>query len=144
MGLENYIQKLKPNKNKKDLIPLIISILNCEEVLVEKSENLELVKNELKNFLNTLFIVIKSNNVNIKSETKELDLDYWKDNIKDYRSQNPNMNKDVFFYSIRNTLKYLILEINNKIHLTAHLLEMVIKTFLFIDFLELSLDDILN
>jgi hypothetical protein len=145
MELKNYIQELKIVKDSNHLLSLTHAILKNEEILIENYTNIEIVKIELRNLLNQSFFLIKEHKIEINnSEVKDLDLDYWKDNIASFKSKNPDMNREVYLYSIRNSLKYLIETKKTKNLFKAHLFEIIIKTFLFIDFLDLSIDKILE
>ena len=145
MEIKKIVEEIKIEKNKETLLNLTQSILKIEETLVENFSNTDKVKENLKNLLYNCFYFIKENKIEINNEEiKDLDLDFWKENITFFKSKNPNMSTDIYLYSIRNSLMFLLDIKKEKILQKAYSLELVIKTFLFIDFLNLSIDSILG
>jgi hypothetical protein len=146
MELKNYIAKLKNNTDKEAiLLSLTVAILEAEEVLIEQYVNTPKVIEVLKNILRVSFSYCKENKIEVNNDkTKDLDLDYWKNNIQIFKTKSININKDIFFYSIRNSLMFLIKEKKEKLLQKAYIFEIIIKTFLFIDFLNLSIDVLLS
>ena len=144
MEIKKIIEEIKIEKNKETLLSLTQSILKIEETLVENFSNTDKIKEDLKSLLYNCFYFIKENKIEINNEeVKDLDLDFWKDNITFFKSKNPNMSTDIYLYSIRNSLMFLLDIKKEKVLQKAYSLELVIKTFLFIDFLNLSIDSIL-
>lgn len=141
MELKTYISNIKVEKN--NLYNLVIAILKTEETLTEKESDIDLVLKNLSLLLKKAFQYVKEYKIEISNKNPDLDLDNWKNNIHMYKVKNPNMNKDVFLYSIRNSLMYLLEVERNKTLQKAYIFEIIIKTFLFINFLNLSIDSLL-
>ena len=146
MELKRYIdEKIKIEKGKNLFETLTISILNLEEALVEKRENSSLVKAVFINTLYDCFSLIKDLKIEINnSELQEVDLDYWKNNIHVFKSRINDPNIEVYLYSIRNSLKYLLQKKKDKQYSKAYLFEIIIKLFLSIDFYGFSINKLLE
>lgn len=145
MNLTNYTNIIKQKKGMDNLHCLVYSILKLEETLIEAANNIEKTTIDLQEVLFCSFLFIKENKIEITNEKiKDLDLNYWKDNINIFKSVNPNMSVDVYLYSIRNSVLYLQTYKKDKILSKAYIFEVIIKTFLLIDFLNLSIDSLLK
>jgi hypothetical protein len=145
MELKSILEAMKLEKGRDNLQALTLSILKGEEMLIENHANTEGIINSFKSILMDAFAFIKENKIEINdSKVNDLDLDYWKNNIGLYKTKNPDMTKDVYLYSIRNSLKYLLDTRKDKTLQKAHIFEIVIKTFLFIDFINFSIDSVLK
>jgi len=143
MELKKFLDKAKVIKTKNILLALTSSILQLEENLIEISSSEKLI-NQLGEVLKDIFIFIGENKIEINNkELKDLDLDHWKDDIRTYKPVHPGMSTDVYLYSMRNALKHLLDEKDIKL-IKVYSFELAIKTFLFIDFLDLSIDTILE
>jgi hypothetical protein len=143
MELKKYIESLKLEKGKDNIHNLSLNILKLEEIIVESATHEKLVQG-VGDLLEASFLFVKENKIEVNNEVQDLDLDYWKNNISIYKSKNPSMSKDVYLYSIRNSLRYLLEHKKDKILLKAYIFEIIIKTFLFIDYLNLSINSILE
>jgi hypothetical protein len=145
MELKKFIEKIKVNKSKNSLIDLTYDILTLEELMIESSEPVKEI-NQLGNVLKSSFMLIFENKVEINhKEIPDLDLEHWKNSIKKYKVKNA-ISKDVYLYTLRNSLKNLIksCETKDDLSIKIYLFELIIKTFLYIDYLDLSIDTILE
>lgn len=145
MELKKILDKLKTSKTKSSLLELSYEILKLEELLIE---NADFSKNitQLGDVMYQIFLCLIDNRVDINSTTNpDLDLDHWKNNIKKYRLKN-KVSNDIYLYTIRNTLKNLIRasQDNSEYYVKVHLFELMIKTFLYVDYVDLSIDAILE
>lgn len=113
-------------------------------MLIEKHADTKGIIASFKAILLDAFAYIKEHKIEINSEVNDLDLDYWKNNVSLFRSKSPDMSTDVFLYSIRTSLRYLLELKKDKNLQKAHIFEIVIKSFLFIDFKNLSIDSVLK
>lgn len=144
MELRSILEKIKLEKGKDNLLSLTLTILKTEEMFVEKHANTEVIIAGFRAILMDAFTYIKENKIEINNEISDLDLDFWKNNVTLFRSKNPDMSTDVYLYSIRNSLRYLLETKKEKSLQKAHIFEIVIKSFLFIDFKNLSIDSVLK
>jgi hypothetical protein len=137
------MEKIKAEKGKDNLMALALSILKLEETLIEKASDTNAVITSVKEMLDQSFLYTRDNKIEINNTVQDLDLDYWKNNIHIFKTKNPDMNKDVYLYSIRNSLKFLLEIKKDKALQKAYIFEIIIKTFLFIDFLNFSIEAII-
>lgn len=146
MELKTFNEKTKSIKEKNSLLQLTLSILTLEETLTEVDNKVELIKH-LGTVLKFSFIVVNENKIDINNkDVMDLDLDNWKNNIKRYKMHN-QVTKDSYLYTLRNSLKKLIQLLNDdkeSSFVKVHIFEIIIKTFLYIDYLNLSIDTILE
>lgn len=145
MDLKKFLEKVKLNKIKNSLLALTYDILKLEEVLVESTEKEKEIKH-LGDILQSAFIIVSENKIEINNKVElDLDLDNWKNNIKKYKITH-NISKEVYLYALRDSLKNLIKAIDNKneVDIKTFIFELIIKTFLYIDFENLSIDHILE
>jgi hypothetical protein len=142
MELKKFLDKVKHLKGKNTNTLLTVSILKLEENIVETGDNVLLI-HQLGDVLQYAFVSVLEHKLAINNESvPDLDLDNWKNNVQHYRILNPLMNKDVFLYSLRNSLRYILEGDEDTIRI--FLFELIIKSFLYIDFLHLSIDAILE
>lgn len=145
MEIKKIVEEIKLDKSKDTLLVLTQSILKIEETLIESFSDTDKIKENVKNLLYNCFYYVKENKIEINNpEVNDLDLDYWKNNITFFKSKNPNMSTDIYLYSIRNSLMFLLDIKKDKVFQKAYCLELIIKSFLFIDFMNLSIDSILG
>ncbi len=141
MELKTFFEKAKLVKDKNVLLTLTHTILKLEEHLIE-GINEEFTIDQLGDVLKVAFIIVGENKIDINNSVVDLDLDNWKNSIRVYRIKNA-ITKDVFLYTLRNSLKNLI-EAKDANFTKLYIFEIIIKTFLYIDFLGLSIDTILE
>lgn len=145
MELKKFIEKLKNIKSKTILLDLIYEILRLEELLIENSDITKNIK-QLGEVLYQSLLLTVDNKIDINDKNnKDLDLDHWKNNLSKYRLIN-KVEKEIYLYTMRNTLKNLIpvLDTKDELSIKVYIFELIIKTFLYIDYLDLSIDAILE
>lgn len=145
MELKKFIEKVKTCKTKSSLLDLTYDILLLEELIVESSDIPKEIE-QLGTVLKSAFVIIVENKIDVNNKDyPDLDLDNWKNSIKKYKLKN-SVSKDIYLYTLRNSLKNLIqaMEVKNEVSIKTFIFELIIKTFLYIDFLDLSIDSIME
>jgi hypothetical protein len=145
MELKKFIEKVKTIKTKNSLLDLAYDILLLEELIVESAVPTKEI-NQLGDVLKSSFVIVSENKIEINNkENPDLDLDNWKNSIGKYRLTNP-VSKEVYLYTLRNSLKNLMKSIEDKdeVSIKVFIFELIIKTFLYIDYLDFSIDSILE
>ena len=139
------VKSLKTNEKENIKNAMVLSVFKLEEILAEEGANTEKIVDQLGEVLTTSFSFANERGIEINNpEVEELDLDHWKDNIMSYKENTSDIvNAHVYLYTLRNALRYLIDE-KDAINTKGYFFEIIIKTFLFINFLNLSIDSILN
>lgn len=146
MELKKFIERIKNIKSKTTLLDLVYETLKLEELLIENAGDTSRHIKQLGEVLYQSFLLTVESKIDINDKNnKDLDLDNWKNNLKKYKLVN-KVEKEIYLYTIRNTLKNLIPVIDTKDELSikVYLFELIIKTFLYIDYLDLSIDTILE
>ncbi|MEO6305067.1 MAG: hypothetical protein ABIP51_18055 [Bacteroidia bacterium] len=129
------------DKKRDSLLSLTSNILKSEEIFIEYPTEIKNFKKSLRNILDSCFTLLKKSKTKVEEDS--INLEMLKTNIKDYTCDNPDMDSEVYFYAMRNSLKLLIENYENKIDLKSNLFEVIMTVFLFIDFLKYSIDEIL-
>lgn len=141
MELKKFAEKVKTVKYKNTVLSLTLNVLKLEEVFEEK-EFTEKIINYLGEILKDSFALVNENKIPINNkEMPDFDLDNWKDSVKLYKKKMPAIpNARTYLYVMRSSLKNILDEKDIKIYL----FDLIIKTFLFIDTLNLSIDSVLE
>lgn len=139
MVIKTYIKDLVIPKKENLLNNLIYSILISEETFIEHPLEIEAGKLSIKKIIDNAFILLKE----LKINPEEIGLENVKNDIKDYSTTNPDMDLEVYFYTIRNSIKHLIKFQQNISELKTHLFKIIMTLFLFVEFLNYNIDDIL-
>ena len=146
MELKKFIENIKSIKTTRNsLLNLTYDILNLEESLIEINNKTHEI-NLLGELLKSSFIIISENKIQVNNkDKKDLDLDNWKNSIKKYALKN-KVDKYIYLYALRVSLKNLIKAIDelNTENIKIYIFELIIKTFLYIDSIDLSIDHILQ
>lgn len=143
MELSKYLETIK--KDKKELwYDLTLAILKLENNLTVSITDKQKVISQLKNIVDVALLLMKDNKIDINSDANDLDLDYVKNNIHIYQSRTPHMTNVTFLFQLKNALIMLIENKKDKAIIKTYLFEIITKTFLFIDYNNLSIDVILG
>jgi hypothetical protein len=145
MELKKFIEKVKTFKPKNSLLDLTYNILVLEETLTEYVEPTREIRC-LGEVLKAGFVLLIENKLEINNkENPDWDLDNWKNNIGKYRLKT-KIDKEIYLYTLRNSTKNIIkfTDEKNDWNIKVFVFELLIKTFLYIDYVNLSIDAILE
>lgn len=143
MKIKNQIKFFKPKygQKKKLLTQLTYSILKMEQLLIEEKNEHGKIIESIQEVISNCFTICNAYNIDVSNPNhRDLDLDYWKNNISDYRIKNEELNCDIFNYSIRDSLMNLIEYFENQVLRKVHIFEIIIKIFLLLDFYQIDID----
>jgi hypothetical protein len=122
-------------QNKVELKDVAIAILDLEYTLIDLVDA-EKAMDELGKVFSLLFGYANTKSIDITSSGV---LEYWRLNSKNYKMTQESKTSQSYLYTLRTSLKNLYKEENEN----NNLFDMVLKTMLYIDSLNWSLDIIL-